>query len=151
MALIITLLILGALLMFLETVLPGMVTGIIGFLCLAAAVVAGYHNFDIQTGNLILAAVAVELALGLFVWLKFFPESRLARRFISRSAVGELGVENPELLHCTGVSITNLRPSGAATIDGKRIDVVTEGGLIDQGKPIKVVAVEGARVVVREI
>ena len=151
MALIITLLILGAILMFLETVLPGMVTGIIGLLCLVAAVILGYRDFELQTGNLILAGVAVELALGLFVWLKFFPESRLAKRFISKGAVGELGVENPGLLNCTGVTITRLRPSGTAFINGNRVDVVTEGGMIDQGESIKVVAVEGARVVVREI
>jgi len=151
MALIIILLILGAILMFLETVLPGMVTGIIGLLCLVAAVIFGYRDFDLQTGNLILAGVAVELALGLFVWLKFFPESRLAKRFISKSAVGELGVENPGLLNCTGVTITRLRPSGTAFINGNRVDVVTEGGMIDQGESIKVVSVEGARVVVREI
>ena len=151
MALIITLLILGAILMFLETVLPGMVTGIIGLLCLVAAVILGYRDFSLQTGNLILAGVSVELALGLFVWLKFFPESRFAKRFISKSAVGELGVENPGLLNCTGVTITRLRPSGTAFINGNRVDVVTEGGMIDQGESIKVVAVEGARVVVREI
>ena len=38
MATIITLLILGAVLLFLETVLPGLIAGIIGFVCLLAAV-----------------------------------------------------------------------------------------------------------------
>ena len=57
----------------------------------------------------------------------------------------------PELLHRTGVAITQLRPSGTAFINGKRVDVVTEGGLIDQGASLKVVAAEGLRVVVREV
>jgi membrane-bound ClpP family serine protease len=151
MTLIITLLVLGAVLMFLETLLPGMVTGIIGFLCLVAAVILGYQEFGFRTGNLVLGGVVVGLALGVFGWLKFFPESRIAKRFISRSAVGELGVAKPELLHCTGVAITPLRPSGTGLISGKRVDVVTEGGLIDRGASIKVIAVEGARVVVREV
>ena len=151
MTLIITLLVLGAVLMFLETLLPGMVTGIIGFLCLVAAVILGYQGFGFRTGNLVLGGVVVGLALGVFGWLKFFPESRIAKRFISRSAVGELGVAKPELLHCTGVAITPLRPSGTGLISGKRVDVVTEGGLIDRGASIKVIAVEGARVVVREV
>lgn len=137
--------------MFLETLLPGMVTGIIGFLCLVAAVILGYQGFGFRTGNLVLGGVVVGLALGVFGWLKFFPESRIAKRFISRSAVGELGVAKPELLHCTGVAITPLRPSGTGLISGKRVDVVTEGGLIDRGASIKVIAVEGARVVVREV
>ena len=83
--------------------------------------------------------------------MKFFPESRIAKRFISQGADGELGVAKPELLHCTGVAITPLRPSGAAAFNGERVDVITEGGFIDRGMAVKVMAVEGARVVVREV
>ena len=151
MTLIIILLVLGAILLFLETVLPGLITGILGFLCWVAAVILGYTEFGFQTGNLILGGVLVGLVIGVLCWLKFFPESRMAKRFISKSAVGELGVAKPELLDRTGVTITQLRPSGTAFINGKRTDVVTEGALIEQGASIKVVAVEGMRVVVREL
>ena len=151
MTLIIILLVLGAILLFLETLLPGLVTGMLGFLCLVGAVILGYRDFGFQTGNLILGGVLVGLVIGVLCWLKFFPESRMAKRFISKSAVGELGVAKPELLDRTGVTITQLRPSGTAFINGKRTDVVTEGALIEQGASIKVVAVEGMRVVVREL
>lgn len=150
MALIITLLILGAVLLFLETLLPGLVAGIIGFICLMAAVILGYRDFGYQTGSLILAGVLVGLMIGTWCWLKFFPESRVARKFISRSSVGELGVEKPELLNATGVALTRLRPSGVANINGQRVDVVTEGGLIEREAAVKVVAVEATRIVVRE-
>ena len=151
MTLIITLLIVGAILLFLETLLPGMIAGIIGFLCLMAAVMLGYRDFGYQTGSLILAGVLVGLVIGTWCWLKFFPESRLGKRFISQSSSGELGVEKPELLNGTGVALTQLRPSGTASIKGQRVDVVTEGGLIERGTAIKVVTVEGARIVVREV
>ena len=151
MTLIIILLVLGAILLFLETLLPGLVTGMLGFLCLVGAVILGYRDFGFHTGNLILGGVLVGLVIGVLCWLKFFPESRMAKRFISKSAVGELGVAKPELLDRTGVTITQLRPSGTAFINGKRTDVVTEGTLIEQGASIKVVAVEGMRVVVREL
>jgi membrane-bound serine protease (ClpP class) len=150
MALIITLLILGAVLLFLETLLPGMVAGILGFLCLMAAVILGYRDFGYQTGTLILGGVLLGLMIGTWCWLKFFPESRVARKFISRGAVGELGVDKPELLDASGVTLTRLRPSGVASINGQRVDVVTEGGLIERGATVKVVAVEGTRIVVRE-
>jgi len=151
MALIILLLVLGAVLLFLETMLPGMVAGIIGFICLMAAVILGYRDFGYQTGTFILAVVLVGLLIGTWCWLKFFPESRMARKFISQGAVGELGVDKPELLHGTGEAITQLRPSGVARINGQRVDVVTEGGLIERGAKLKVVAVEGTRIVVRAI
>lgn len=151
MAIIITLLILGAVLMFLETLLPGLIAGVIGFLCLMAAVMLGYRDFGFQAGNIILGIVLVGLILGLWCWLKFFPESRMAQKFVSQGSVGNLGVEKPELLHGTGVALTQLRPSGVANINGHRVDVVTEGGLIERGVAVKVVAVEGSRIVVRVI
>ena len=151
MALIITLLIVGAVLMFLETLLPGLIAGIVGFICLVAAVILGYRDFGYQTGTLILAGVIVGLMVGTWCWLKFFPESRIARKFISRGAVGELGVDRPELLDGTGEALTSLRPSGTANIKGQRVDVVAESGLIERGAKVKVVAVEGARIVVRAV
>jgi membrane-bound serine protease (ClpP class) len=151
MALIITLLIVGAVLLFLETLLPGLIAGIIGFLCLLVAVVLGYRDYGFQTGSLILGGVLLGLLAGAWCWLKFFPGSRLARNFISQRAVGELGVDKPELLHQTGAALTQLRPSGTAKINGQRVDVVTEGGLIERGAKVKVVAVEGSRIVVRAI
>jgi len=151
MGLIITLLIVGAVLLFLETLLPGMIAGIVGFLCLLAAIILGYQDFGFQTGSLLLLGVLVGLAVGLFCWLKFFPESRIAKRFISHGSVGELGVDRPELLNGTGVALTQLRPSGTATINGQRVDVVAESGLIERGTKLKVVAVEGSRIVVRAV
>ena len=151
MTLIIVLLALGAILMLLETFLPGLITGILGFLCWVAAVIFSYRDFGLQTGNLVLGGVLVGLVFGVFCWLKFFPESRIAKRFISQPSVGDPGVAKPELVNCTGVAITQLRPSGTAFVNGKRVDVITEGALIEQGASIKVVAVEGLRVVVREV
>ena len=151
MALIITLLVLGAVLMFLETLLPGLIAGIIGFICLVAAVVLGYRDYGYQTGTLILAGVIAGLIVGTWCWLKFFPESGIAKKFISRGAVGELGVDKPELLNGLGEALTQLRPSGTASINGQRVDVVAESGLIERGAAVKVVAVEGSRIVVRAV
>jgi membrane-bound serine protease (ClpP class) len=151
MALIITLLILGAVLIFLETLLPGLVAGTIGFVLIMAAVVLGYRDLGFQGGNIILSIVLVGAVLGLWAWLKYFPDSRIARKFVSQGSVGDLGVERLELLNGTGTALTQLRPSGTAAIKGERVDVVTEGGLIERGTAIKVVAVEGARIVVRAV
>ncbi len=149
MATVVTLLLVGAALLLLETVLPGLIAGVIGFGCLVAGVVVGYLNFDTRTGNLILACVLVGLIGGTLCWMKFFPESRVAKVFISQRTVGDIGTERPELLNQTGTAFTNLRPSGTAVLDGKRVDVVTEGQMIERGTPVKVVAIEGMRVVVR--
>ena len=151
MATVVTLILAGAALLLLETVLPGMIAGIAGFGCLVAGVVVAYLNFDVRTANLVFLAVVVGLTAGALCWFKFFPQSRLAKLFISQRTVGDIGTEKPELLHQTGTAFTSLRPSGTAVINGKRIDVVTEGPFVERGSPIKVVEVEGARVVVRAV
>ncbi len=151
MTLLILLLVLGAILLFLETLLPGMIAGIVGGLCWVLAVYLGYRDFGPQAGNAILGGVVVGAIVGAICWVKFFPESRIARRFISQSAVGDLGGEQPELLDRTGVAFTQLRPSGVAEIEGRRVDVVAEGALIERGAAVRVVAVEGMRVVVRQV
>ena len=88
---------------------------------------------------------------GFAVWIKVFPNSRYGRAFISNQVVGDIKTEQPELLHQSGTAFTQLRPSGTAIINGRRDDVVTEGALVEKGTPIKVVAIEGMRVVVRAI
>jgi membrane-bound serine protease (ClpP class) len=148
--LVLILLVAGALLLLAESVLPGMIAGLAGACCLVAAVIEGYIRFGAKTGNLILLGVLAGLVVGFWLWLKYFPDSRIAKVFISRKVVGEIGTEKPELLDQTGTALSALRPAGTAVINGKRVDVVTEGQMIDPGTPVRVVAVEGMRVVVRQ-
>jgi membrane-bound serine protease (ClpP class) len=149
MAVVLILLVLGVVLILLETILPGLVAGIAGIGCLIGAVAIGYTEFSTATGHLLLTAVLVGLIVGFALWAKYFPDSRVARVFISKGEVGNVAAEKPELLDQAGTAFTALRPSGTALINGKRVDVVTEGPFIERGAPIKVVATEGLRVVVR--
>lgn len=151
MEIVIALLVTGAVLLLLETVLPGLVAGAIGFCCLIGGVTMAYVNLGTTAGNWTLLGVGVGLVLGTFLWAKYFPDSRAARIFVSEQQVGELGVGDATLVNQTGVAHSSLRPCGTAIIGGKRLDVVTEGGFIEPATPIKVVAVEGLRIVVRPL
>jgi membrane-bound serine protease (ClpP class) len=53
------------------------------------------------------------------------------------------------LLGQRGNARSMLRPAGIAEIAGRRIDVVTDGEMIDAGEAIVVVRVDGNRVVVQ--
>ncbi|MCA9320836.1 MAG: hypothetical protein KDB53_08885, partial [Planctomycetes bacterium] len=48
-----------------------------------------------------------------------------------------------------GRAHTTLRPAGIGVFDRHKVDVVTQGGYIDAGRPIRVVEVHGNRVVVK--
>ena len=54
-------------------------------------------------------------------------------------------------LNHTGHAASYLRPAGLATVDGERLDVLTEGEFIPAGTPIRVSRVEGARIFVRSV
>jgi membrane-bound serine protease (ClpP class) len=151
MTVIILLLIAGAVLLALETVLPGLIAGSVGMIAMVAAVVIAYSEFGARTGNLVLLITVCGLIAGSLVYVKYFPESRFARVFVSDRVIGTVGAEQTGLLNQTGTALTNLRPSGMAQIGGRRVDVVTEGGMIEKGTAIKVVAIEGLRTVVRAV
>jgi membrane-bound ClpP family serine protease len=151
MELVVILLLAGAALLFAEIFLPGMIAGIIGFCCLVAGVIVGFIDYGTRSGTFILLGVIFGLIIGFALWVKYFPGSRYASLFVSKRVVGNVDAEKPELLHQTGTAYTILRPSGTALINGRRVDVVTEGGLIERGAPVKVVAIEGLRVVVRAL
>jgi membrane-bound serine protease (ClpP class) len=143
------LLVVGVVLVLLETVLPGAIAGIIGLCCLVVGVILAYATYGPVIGNYVLLGVGGGLLVAGILWVRFFPGSRLGQVFVTRRTVGGLGVEKPDLLNRTGTALTNLRPSGTALIEGRRVDVVTEGPMIERGAPIKVIALEGLRVVVR--
>jgi membrane-bound serine protease (ClpP class) len=149
--LVITLIVAGAVLLLLETVLPGLIAGMLGLLCLIAAIVQSYIQFGPETGTYVLFGVVVGLIVGTLIWIKVFPQTRFARVFMSNRTVGDIKADKPELLNQTGSALTPLRPSGTALINGHRVDVVTEGAMIDRDTPIRVVAIEGMRVVVRAL
>jgi membrane-bound serine protease (ClpP class) len=49
------------------------------------------------------------------------------------------------------VAVTTLRPSGMARIEGVKYSVVTGGELIEKNQPVRVVKVEGSRIVVKKL
>ena len=50
-----------------------------------------------------------------------------------------------------GVTLSPLRPSGFARIEGRKVDVVTRGEMIDEGVEVSVIDVSGNRVVVAQV
>ena len=152
MAVIITLLIAGVLLLLLEVFLPGGVIGIFGLLILLVAVIMGFMH-DVQVGLSLLLGLLILGPIALWAWIKYFPESKFGKLLMLDNDAGDwhgFDDDNAAWLHKTGVARTDLRPSGNATIDDQRIDVITEGEMIDKGTPIRVIAVEGNRIIVAE-
>ena len=144
----------GLVLMALEVYVPGFILGSIGICLMAAAAVVCYQ----EAGRVAaLALVSVEVVLSLvvvFSSLKYFPQTRLGRKMIlatSQTGTSSQTERSVDLIGREGVAQSLLRPAGVALVDGKRLDVVAESGMIERGKPIKIVAVQENRIVVRAV
>ena len=149
---ILALVIAGIVLLMAEVFVPGGVIGSIGALLLLTGIVAGFvHDATLGVG-LLLGSLVFGL-FGFWLWVKFFPVSPAGRRLILQEDAAEwdgFDIHHSELVGRKGTSHTPLRPAGTAIIDGKRVDVVTRGEMIAAHTPIRVIEVEGNRIVVTE-
>ena len=148
MTLAITLLVVGLALLFFEILLPGLILGICATLTLAASVFVAY--MQTEYGHLFLGITVVSITSAVIWFINFFPNTKMGRQLASTSTVGDLGIDFTDLINLTGTAYTDLRPSGKATIGNQRLNVVTEGSFIEKDNSVKVIAVEGNRVVVRK-
>jgi membrane-bound serine protease (ClpP class) len=147
-------LILGVLLVSAEVFVPGGILGLTGGLILTGSSYLVFSNYGAHAGFYYLMTVLLLTGLGVYLTSKLVPRSRLMRSlFLSSSESGysSTGTDLGFLKGREGIALTLLRPAGKALIDGKRIDVVTEGALVAKGTRVKVLIVEGARVVVRAL
>lgn len=98
----------------------------------------------------LLAALIASL-----VTLRFLPRLPFGRRLILKTGLlgGAGGGSAPESdiswLGKSGTALSPLRPAGIAELEGTRVDVVSEGDLIEPGAPVVVTRVDGNRIVVR--
>ena len=102
--------------------------------------------------NLVIALLGGSVLIA--VLAKYLPKTSMFRRLVlaTASASGPaitVPVVNFELhVGDTGVAATTLRPSGKASFHGDAHDVVTGGDFITEGTSVRVVSVDGMRVVV---
>lgn len=151
---IVLLTLLGGGLIFAEFFVPGGILGIMGGLALVSMCVVVFIAHGWQWGVTALLGSAGVGVLYMVLFICFFQQSPLGRYLTLRSAVQGQGV--PELSRETwvgkrGEAVTPLRPVGKALIDGQRVEVQAESGLIPLGRPVQVVRVASSRLLVREV
>ncbi|MFO1530025.1 MAG: NfeD family protein [Kiritimatiellia bacterium] len=142
----------GLLMILVEVFMPGAVFGVIGGVLLVAAGVTSFAAFG-STGG-VWACLGLLLGGGgiLLLWLKIFPHTPIGRALTLRDDTpGRANPDASPLMDAEGESLSDLRPAGMARIAGARRDVLAESGWVDAGRRVRVVKVEGGRVVVREI
>ncbi len=165
--------VLGILLLAMEIlVLPGFgVFGVLGLLFLFGGLVGTFvpnapafpgtpgRGEDMLYGVVTVALAAVTAGVGMYFVGKHFGSLPVLSRLVLTNATPDeeasMSLENlmaqtPHTVRAgdTGRALSSLRPSGTAEINGEVVDVVADMGIIDRGAPIRVLAIDGYRVVV---
>lgn len=155
----------GVILLLLEIfVIPGFgIAGISGIVLIFASIflsLIGSEPFitseTISTAILQLTFALIAAIVLVFLLAKFLPKTSAFNRLVlSESEKTDAGFvsfpSDTSLIGKTGKALTVLRPAGIAEIEGKKYDVMADNEYIEPGKPIKVIRVEGIKVVVQEV
>jgi membrane-bound serine protease (ClpP class) len=157
-------------------VLPGFgVFGVSGILLIFAGLVMASQTFgNLETGRdmsaatttlgtlsaSVLAVIVIAMALS-----RFLPRIPILNQMIlTPPGMHDMaGPDEPRLrpdltgsaagalVGKQGAALTVLRPAGKAQIDGRLLDVVSDGPFIPEGAPIEVLQISGNRIVVRQV
>lgn len=151
---IIFLTVVGLLLIGIDFFLPGFVLGSFGILLMLLSVIITFNHAGVAWGSVVFI---LETALGIgagFAAIHYGPRTAAGKKMIlahDQRDQRASAAHPPELVGQEGVAQSFLRPSGMALLNGKRLDVVAESGLIEAGSAIKVVAVTGTQIIVRKL
>lgn len=147
-----------------EVILPsGGLLALVALACFVGSVICAYETSGLAA--IILAGIeVVSVPAVIVIVFKALPRTRLGRGLMLEpptkpgqddptGAAAPPKVANPfeGLLGKEGVVVAPLRPSGTVEIEGRRVSVVSDGQLLDKGRRVRVVLVEGSRVVVEAV
>lgn len=145
----------GLILLAIEFFVPGF--GLFGIAGIASILLSLFMTLGGGVSALsIMASGTVAAVIVFLILLKYLPSSGLWRRLVLRNELrSEQGYTASDdlspLIGQEGVVLTLLRPAGTVRIGEQVLDVVSEGRFIEPGVRVKVLGVQGNRIVVRAI
>ena len=134
----------------------GLLVGIGTIMVVAGVATAFSHSPGM--GLTVLATTTIALPLVGWFLARIFPWTPLGRSVLARSTSVDATVSEfrslQELEHLEGrlgVAQSYLRPSGVVDFEGRRIDCITEGLMVDPGQVVRCLKVSASRVLVRPV
>jgi len=150
------LLMLGVALLAVEFFVPS--AGVISVLSILAFLGALFFAFreGPVAGLVILVLEGVAVPTFLYAAIKFWPHSPIGRLILAPPPEHQDDVlpineayHRRDHIGKIGVAKTDLLPAGAIELDGRKYEATAQGPAIDAKTPVRVVAVQGNRLVVR--
>ncbi len=145
---------LGIISLIIEALAPGFgIFGMVGMACVAFSIIM-VSNSVLQAFLYILIAFVVTIGATVFAFKKL-PKRKIGKTlFLDTKLDKKEGFisskENYSYLEKEGITVSYLRPSGKIEIEGEILDATSESTFIEKGKKIKVIKVEGSKIIVRK-
>ncbi|MBP2017341.1 membrane-bound serine protease (ClpP class) [Symbiobacterium terraclitae] len=143
----------GLVLLLVELFTPGFgIFGLSGIAAFGAAIFLAAPSPELAGRYLMWTAIASAVVL--FAAIRAISRRGLGRMLTLSEAAKDWSAQSPDrsrLVGQEGRTVTVLRPAGTAVFGDQRLDVVTEGEFVPAGVPVRVIRVDGTRIVVRSI
>ncbi|MBM4068696.1 MAG: hypothetical protein FJ271_07095 [Planctomycetes bacterium] len=134
--------------------------GILLVLGVGAVIVGVTMTFSVGTSQGIVSLVALVIIIPILVQVLFhyFPRTPVGKRFMlgerdedDTLANMPVNLELEQLRNRYGRTLSALRPSGIVDFDGRRVDCISEGTMIDPGQWVRCIDVRAGTVLVRQV
>lgn len=150
-------LILGIILSIIELYVPGFgVAGITGIVLISVSIVMTAE--DLTTGLILMSLCWIIGGISVFLIFKYGikkgPFSKMILKSSTSTEENYLSYnpdETKDLLGKEGVSHSMLRPSGTGIFGDELLDIQSNGEFIKSGEKIKIIKIEGNKIVVKKI
>lgn len=109
-----------------------------------------FQQVSTAAGFVFLGMDAILIPATILLGLKLLAKSpaTLQTKLSSKDGVSSQSPELESFIGLDGIAVTDMRPSGIALINGKRVDVVTRGEYLEKNSPITVRSVTGNQIIV---
>lgn len=134
--------------------------GFLLVLGVGALIVGVTMSFSAGTPQGIVTLVALVIIIPILgqLLLHYFPRTPVGKRFMlgerdedDTLANMPVNLELEQLRNRYGRTLSSLRPAGVVDFDGKRVDCMSEGTMIDPGQWVRCIDVHAGTVLVRQV
>jgi membrane-bound serine protease (ClpP class) len=147
----------GLLFLAAEVFFPSGILSVLAICAIVGGVTLAFVH-DTYHGWFSLILVFVLVPALLVAILHFLPKSAMSRRLMSSGpeedatiASMPVNLELEQLRGKTGRALSALRPAGVVDFEGRRIDTITEGMMVDEGQWVRCIDVKAGKVIVRPV
>jgi len=147
--------IIGLILLVIEAISPGFgLPGISGIILIIAGIILAIGSVKQALESLSISIILTTIITILLIrrGYSFKSFDKIVLNTNLNKEGGYISSEDKkEYLGKEGIAISELRPSGIVEINGERLDAISEGVFIPKNANIKVVKVEGSKIIVRRL